>query len=160
MKGLSIARLKEVLAYDPETGLFVWLSGGRAGRQAGTVNADGYVQIKIDGRFFYAHRLALFYTKGTEPVNEVDHRNGARSDNRLLNLRDATRVFNSENVQRAHKDSRSGLLGVSWSAGKNRWYSRIRAKGRTVFLGYFKDPELAHAAYVAKKRSAHEGNLI
>jgi hypothetical protein len=160
VKQINSERLREVLSYDAETGVFTWLAGSRMGKPAGTKNADGYIQIKIDGRLFYGHRLAWLYVHGEWPLNEVDHRNCTKSDNRIDNLRDATRTVNSENVQAAHKDSRSGLLGVSWSKDKDLWYSRIRVKGSTRFLGYFNDPNAAHAAYITEKRAAHEGSML
>lgn len=157
---VTAARLREVLRYEPETGLFTWLRGHRTGATAGTVNVSGYVQIKVDGRLYYAHRLAWLYVYGIWPTNEVDHRNTRRSDNSLQNLRDASRTVNSENLQSAHSDGGSGLLGVSWSKEKSKWHARIRIKGRTKFLGYFESSESAGAAYVAAKRTFHEGNQL
>ncbi len=97
---LTAERLRELLTYDPETGHFRWVftKGCRAGGQiAGTVRRDGYLCIAVDGRKHKAHRLAWFYMHGRWPHPEIDHINRSKLDNRLCNLREATRVENNAN---------------------------------------------------------------
>ena len=92
---LTQARLKKLLSYNTDTGEFRWRvtrrGAARAGSVAGCVRHDGYVRIAIDGKRYLAHRLAWLYVHG-ELVPELDHANGVRSDNRLDNLRPATRI--------------------------------------------------------------------
>ncbi len=151
-------RLRELLDYDAETGRFVWRQANKrvkAGTVAGYVGNDGYVRIRASGTRFLAHRLVWFYVHGTWPAGEIDHINGDRSDNRIANLRDVSRLTNRQNMRRAQADNRSGLLGVSLT--NNRCKASIRSGGKNHHLGYFASPEAAHAAYVAAKRQTHEG---
>lgn len=153
---LTQERLKELLSYDPETGLFTRLVGrsgpnARAGDIAGCDNGKGYIRIYVDGKPYKAHRLAWFYMTG-EWVPEVDHENTIKSDNRWDNLRKATRGQNRGNT-RAYKNNTSGLKGVSFNKRTARWAAQIQKDGVKVGLGYYATAEDAHAAYViaAKK---------
>lgn len=99
-RNLSRERVDALLSYDPTTGLFRWKVGGRrrvAGGIAGTVRADGYTRISIDGVQYAAHRLAWFVTHGRWPCGIIDHDNRRRSDNRISNLRDVDHVGNANN---------------------------------------------------------------
>ena len=138
--------IKNQLSYDPVSGNFVWLvqknsRGGKIkpGSIAGT-NKDGYVQIKIDGKIYRAHRLAWFVSFGNFPDEEfeIDHINGIRSDNRLDNLRIVSRTQNNMNMS-ASKANKSGVRGVSWRKERGKWHSRIKVDGRVILLGDFVD---------------------
>lgn len=171
---VSAERLREVLRYDPETGVFTWKSRPAeqfasdkscktwntrfAGKQCGCIDSGcGYVLIRVDGERYFAHRLAWLFVSGAWPKNEVDHRNGTRSDNRWLNLRDVTPSVNRQN-RRAPSRSAAGALGVRINKKTGRFESRIRRPGGTTkHLGSFATVEAAHAAYVAAKRLMHEG---
>lgn len=149
--------LRARLAYDLKAGIFTWQakpSGTKdaarwnsryAGKPAGSPNRDGYINIKIDGRLHPAHRLAWLYVHGHWPVLEIDHRNGIRADNRLQNLREATRTEQMHNLRRPTTNT-SGFKGVSLYQGK-RWRAYIHLNGKPKHLGYFLTAELAHAAY-------------
>jgi hypothetical protein len=147
-------RLWELLNYDPDTGVFTWRaktsnsSRVRVGSVAGCVNALGYRVIHIGGRLQYAHRLAWLYMTGEWPSGEMDHINCARGDNRILNLRLATRSQNICNTRR-HARNASGLKGVHWQPRSRRWRAQITVGGRQRHLGYFDNPIDAHEAYVA-----------
>ena len=161
---LSHARLLELLRYEPETGNFIRLTeqggrGGRPGSIAGT-RKDGYVQISIDARVYRAHRLAWFYMNGVWPAGEIDHEDTNRSNNRWGNLRDVPQVVNAENKRRAQSNSKTGLLGASWSSRDRRFVARIKARGKHHSLGAFETAEQAHSAYVQAKRRLHEGCTI
>jgi hypothetical protein len=144
-------RLKELLSYDPETGVFTRLVGrsgpnARAGDVAGCNNGQGYVRIYVDGKPYKAHRLAWFYTHGVWP-SEMDHKNGNRSDNRIANLREVTRAENKANSS-AYKNNTSGYVGVSLHKKSGQWIAQIQKDGKKQGLGYFPTPEVARAAYV------------
>jgi hypothetical protein len=153
---LTAARLRELLHYDPDTGVFTWRVKRRgtasAGSIAGTVN-DGYVKIKVDGVRWGAHRLAWFWMTGSAPADEIDHQNGDHCDNRWSNLRQGTHADNMQNQITAQADNRTGLLGVR-RRGK-RFGAEINANGVKRWLGAFGTAEEAHAAYVATKRELH-----
>ena len=105
--------LKSVLSYDPETGIFTWkyrqgLIGKKISwntryseKQAGTIDPVGYLGIAIEYKRYYAHRLAWLYMTGELPKKYIDHLNGNKSDNRFLNLREATNSENQQNQKRA-----------------------------------------------------------
>lgn len=157
MGDLTQQRLKEVLHYNWETGVWTWIKkpSKRANRAvmgaiAGTMTAEGYISIQLDGAAYKAHRLAFLYMKGRWPAIDVDHKDMNRANNRWLNLREATRALNIANTKR-RSDNQSGFKGVRLQ--KNRWLARITIEGRRVFLGGFDTAELAHRAYceAAKK---------
>ncbi len=81
-----------------------------------------------------------------EWVDEVDHENTVRSDNRWDNLRAATRGQNRANCG-AYKNNTSGLKGVSFYKRTGKWKAQIQASGKKTFLGYFLTKEAAHQAY-------------
>jgi hypothetical protein len=154
---LTAERLRELLTYDPETGIFTWRCdrGGKArkGTRAGSVSDDGYARIGVDGKSYLAHRLAWLYTHGSWPAAEIDHRLGAKADNRIHELREATHAQNLQNQRRARSDSRSGLLGVSRRG--NRWRATIKHQGRYRHLGSFDAKEAAHEFYLLAKEMVH-----
>lgn len=161
---LTADRLRELLHYDPETGLFAnngTRHGVARGSPTGTLDAsNGYVKIGVCGRRYYAHRLAWFYVYGEWPENDIDHLNGVRSDNRIANLRAATRALNMQNLRRANENSSSGLLGVERIGNRGFWCARIGVFGKRVYLGCFNNPEDAHQAYLEAKRRLHPGCTI
>ena len=145
---ISHKRLLELLEYQPETGEFRWCvyraPHVRRGDVAGYIQ-HGYRCIKLDGEEYKAHRLAWFYVHGMWPNGEIDHKNMAKADNRLSNLREApTRELHHGN-RRVRRDSRVGVKGVRHQSG--RWQARI-GNGGCVILGTFDTPEEAHAAYL------------
>jgi hypothetical protein len=161
---LTQARLKEVLSYNPATGIFIWLASRsrrvKNGAVAGCTRKDGYVLVYVDGKLHYAHRLAWLYVTGAWPTVLIDHRDLDPSNNAWSNLREATYGENFQNKRKAQANSTSGLIGAHWAANDNKWFSRITVDGKTTALGRFDTPEEAHAAYVAAKRKLHPfGNL-
>jgi hypothetical protein len=155
---LSCERLKELLTYAPDSGLFHWrFTRGPvvAGAVAGTIDKSGYVQIRIDGRFFRAHRLAWLYIHDSWPSLHIDHIDGDKSNNKIANLRNVCHQINQQNQSRAHKKSATGLMGVSRNG--NRWMARIKLNGKTTYISNHETPEEAHEAYKASKRVLHPG---
>lgn len=160
---LTQARLKEVLHYDARTGVFVWRQpAGRwgripAGTVAGNISHPG-ICIRIDGKLYLAHRLVWLYVFGRWPDDQIDHRDLDRTNNALLNLREANNSQNQGN-QPLDKTNKSGYKGVSWSKSCNKWLANISIDNKSKYLGLFDTPEDAHAAYVAAA-SAHFGNFM
>lgn len=155
---ISQARLKEVLLYDPATGEFRWRvrMGCRAleGARAGTVKEDGYRILFIERKRYAEHRLAWFYVHGFWPAADIDHANGVRADNRIGNLREATRAQNAANSP-ARTPGVVGLRGVSRVSSSGSFQSRIAANGKQHYLGAFSDPVEAHAAYCKAAKRLH-----
>lgn len=160
---LTAQRLKELLDYEPETGVFSWKvsrRGVRPGR-TGNVRPDGYIRIGIDGVSYLAHRLAWLYMTGAWPSIDVDHFDGNPSNNRFSNLRDVSQQTNLQNFRTATRRNRSSsLLGVSYHARDELWRARIHIDGKERNIGYYKTSEEAHAAYLEAKRKWHEGCTI
>ena len=151
---ITAKRLKELFSYDPETGLFtrrVYVSpNAQVGYVvAGCITKNGYRTIRVDGKAYYAHRLAWLYAYGKFPKigMDLDHINCNKSDNRLINLRMATRVENSRNRDKpAHNTS--GHRGVSYYKSRNRWVASITINGKHKNLGYFGTKEAAIVARI------------
>ncbi len=156
---ITVSRLREMLDYDPMTGVFTWRvrrnQNVPAGCVAGSYQTSGYLQIRIDRVKQEAHCLAWLYMTGEWPQHELDHINRIKDDNRWGNLRASTRSLNLLNQTAAMSNNSVGFLGVS-RRGK-RYIARLKVRGRSTFLGLFDQPETAHAAYVEAKRQALEG---
>lgn len=153
---LTAQRLREVLDYNPKTGVFTCRLAWRdlpAGRTTGTLDNHGYLVIRLDGVLHKAHRLAWLHVHGSHPANEIDHINRVRSDNRLVNLRIADPTLNSHNRGMTTRN-KSGFLGTS--KARRQWRAQICVRGKTFELGYFKTPQEAEAAYLSAKRELHE----
>lgn len=144
----TIERLKEVLDYNPETGEFSWLVGGKGikpGSRPGYLDrSTGYFKLMIDKRNHYAHRLAWLLVHGVIPAGQIDHINGCRTDNRISNLRIATHAENCRNHQKRPMNT-TGFKGVVRHQGRFR--AQIKSEGKCFHLGSFDTPEGAHAAY-------------
>lgn len=161
---LTAERLREILDYDPETGVFTWIRESvssynrRAGLRAGSKGNEGYRSIFIDRQFHYSeHRLAWLYMFGAFPPECIDHINGIRDDNRIGNLRLSTKAENGQN-RAARKTSTSGLVGVSQIKGKAVWEAYIRVNRVKIHLGLFPTKEDAGFAYAAAKAQYHPFN--
>lgn len=159
---ITQGRLREVLEYDSLTGLFIWIkrTGSRStpGRIAGNADTSGHIQIMIDKKLFFAHRLAFLYMNGALPPDDrcVDHINGNPKDNRWDNLRIVTQFINQQNRHKPRKGAKSNLIGANWREDRKCWRSEIRINGQRINLGRFETAELAHEAYM-KARSQFSG---
>lgn len=137
----SIERVRELFCYDPESGIITWAKrrfGVKFGSEAGTEH-KGYKRVKVDSKLILVHRVAWAIHYGKWPVGDLDHINRDRSDNRIVNLREATRSVNM--INRDYPKGKSGVTGVSWH--KRGWQAAIRINGRSVYLGIFKTVEEA-----------------
>lgn len=145
---LTQGRLREVLEYFPDSGLFLWRSPTKfhprmLHKTAGGISS-GYVMIKIDGRKYKAHRLAWLYVSGEWPSSDIDHINGCPLDNRIINLRLASNAQNQANKCRAHgKELPKGVRRLP----SGRFQSRIKVDGEAIHLGTYRSQEEAALAY-------------
>lgn len=150
--------VRELLDYNPETGVFVWKPRGRhrfsadidfnrwnsrnAGSRAGgvTCNTKGYTsrRIKIFSSTQKEHRLAWMWMTGEYPPEQVDHRNRDATDNRWHNLRASTNSENAKNMSMSGNNT-SGVSGVFWIKSKRRWCAKVCCDGVLTVLGSFRD---------------------
>lgn len=160
---LTAERLREVLRYDPEMGIFVWLDHPQltpqrraryVGKRAGSKSGNDYRYIGVDGQIYCEHRLAWLYVTDEWPKDQVDHINCVRGDNRFSNLREAT---NGENMQNTgmKKNNTSGFKGVAWDARNKKFMAQIGMNGKLVWLGRFDDPRDAAEVYNAAAGKLH-----
>jgi HNH endonuclease len=159
---LTQTRLKEILDYNPETGIFtrrLKQTGVKQGKISGSLTKEGYLVTSIDSKLYSCHRLAWFYMIGTWPIGQIDHKNGNKSDNRINNLRDVSKQQNVENQRKAHKTNKSTKILGTWKNGK-KFAARISHNNTKLYLGTFLTVEEACAAYVAAKRLLHIGCTI
>lgn len=156
-------RLKELVSYDPDTGVFVWLKdngkNAKQGSTAGRINFYGYSVICIDGQTYLAHRLAWMYCFGNFPEMNIDHLNGDRNDNRVSNLRDVSQDVNCQNHRKQNGD-KPVMIGVSFDKATKKFKSQIMHKGKNLHLGRFRTEAEAHDAYISAKRKFHAGCTI
>ena len=143
--------LKELLNYDPQSGIFTWVVSPRnnvpLGSIAGSIDKKGYIRILCKKQTYLAHRLAWFYVYGKWPTKELDHINKNPSDNRIENLRDVTRKQNMEN-KKLYKTNKSGHSGVTWHSRDKKWNVRIGHYGKRISIGYFDNLEDAIKARI------------
>jgi hypothetical protein len=104
---VSIERLRELLSYDPNTGALRWKA--RRHRRKVKRESAQYVRIQIEGRLYQAHRVAFAIHYGRWPLPEVDHADRDQSNNRIRNLREATRSQNAANVARSSRPTQLQL---------------------------------------------------
>lgn len=151
---LTQTRLRDLVTYDPETGVMRWRIPRRRARPGdiiGTRNEQGYLRVEINGRCYRVHRLIWLYVYGEWPPNEIDHINHVRDDNRLINLRLASPSQNQANKGPTQRNT-SGYKGVSWHSQCKKWNAYITVRGRRKSLGLYPDKEQASAAYKAAAR--------
>ena len=135
---LSYKKLKELLHYDSNTGIFTRIKamrGVRIGDEAGHKKENGYVYIYVNGKSYLAHRLAWFYMTGEWP-EQIDHLNHIRDDNRWINFRETTGTENQRNST-LYKNNKSGTTGVYWYEPSEKWATYIKANGKKNHIGYF-----------------------
>ena len=138
--------LKELVFYDAETGVFKRL---KTNKNIGHKKSNGYIGVILGKEYYLAHRLAWLYVYGNFPEMDLDHINRVRSDNRLSNLRLATRTMNQQN-RSLQKNNDSGVAGVVFNKQCKTWNARIKANNKLHHLGSFKNFE---DAVIARKNA-------
>ncbi len=159
---LTSARLKELLHYDPDTGVFTWLPTVRhcyKGKVAGTIlklknTLTSYIHIKVDGRLYLAHRLAFLYVHGRFPDGPLDHRGCDGLDNRIDNLRECSHGQNIQNIG-CRKDNTSGVKGVALHGKSGKWVAYVNHCSKRYYLGLFKTIAEAEEVVRAKRSQLH-----
>jgi len=154
---LTATELRDLLHYDPNTGLFTWTRTLRTGFKGNGIRcrqgaiagktSDRYSKICVGGGRYYAHRLAFLYMTGEWPNGIVDHIDGNGMNNAWSNLRKASSSQNVANGKLA-KNNRSGFKGVYRHKQTGNYVALIHAGGQKYHLGCFPTPEEAHAAYM------------
>lgn len=153
---LTQARLKELLHYEPSTGVFTWLvnrtNGVKAGDRPG-FDVNGYRGVFIDNVMYKLHRLAFLYMEGAFPVAYVDHMNCDKADNRWTNLREATNSQNQHNRGKIY--SSTGCKNVTFVPQRNKYQVGIRVNKKSIFFGYFDDLEFADLVATEAREKYH-----
>lgn len=153
-KPLTQALLKSTHHYNPETGIFTRTLKSGVVKVVGYYNSRGYIQITINGSKYLAHRLAWLYMASEWPEDCIDHINGIKDDNRISNLREATKSENLRN-RGAQKNNKSGFKGVYRHKSNQKWASQITINGKQKTIGYFDNPEDAYQAYCKATEELH-----
>lgn len=159
MNSLDVRYLRKILSYDPVSGKIHWkvredreLSWNRknAGREAGAKKSNGYLELKINGTNYKAHRVAWALHFGEFPKMFLDHKDRNRSNNSIENLREATPSQNATNI---HRTDGKYPRGVSKVGAK--FFSQIQYRGKREYLGIFKTLEEASEAYLTRAKVLH-----
>jgi len=144
---ISQKQLKSLFYYSPTTGQFIRLlskNGLGIGRLSGAVHKSGcntYLRISIDGKLYYAHRLAWLYMYGSLPIEQIDHKDHNGLNNRILNLRAVSNSDNCKNMK--HRANNTGVMGVYWSARDNQYQMWITVNYKRKYLGSTKSLDKA-----------------
>lgn len=159
---MTVEQMRDLVSYDRATGKLIWkvrlpYSRAQAGSVVGTVSMHGYREFRAYNKMYKAHRVAWALENGVWPENDIDHINGDRTDNRIENLRPATRQQNTRN-RKISARNKSGFKGVSWNAHSKKWMAFFSLDGKRKFLGRFDVPEDAHAVY-RDAVNAHYGDF-
>lgn len=139
---LTQEKLQELLHYCPDTGIFM---RKHRKQKAGTLETTGYIRIKVGDKLYRAHRLAWLYVHGRFPVDQIDHINQIKDDNRISNLREATNAQNQRNISNYPRNT-SGVIGVNWHKKTKKWYARLGIDNKRISVGYFDSIEDASIA--------------
>ena len=151
---------KELFDYDPDTGLLTWkvrpgaCSKVKIGDVAGSPHKDGYIRVTYKRKMYMGHRLAWLLTTKAWPLNQIDHINGIPDDNRLRNLREATR---GENDQNRKSYSNTGVSGVHFTK-KGYYRAGLMVNGKYILNTDFKTFDEAVAAVTEAKKKYHTFN--
>lgn len=146
-------RIIDQISYDPASGELTWLvnkrgGGAKVGRIVTRMNNYGYIVLTVSGRHLVGSRVAWFIHHGKWPDGEVDHCNGVRTDNRIVNLRDVTVTQNRQNcIGQPTKRKFSRFKGVGYDKRPRKWVARIVVNKKSIHLGSFDTEDQAAKAY-------------
>lgn len=147
---LSLDRLKEILDYNPLTGIFIWKISTsnriKVGQIAGSLRQNGYYYIGINGKSYKSCRLAWVYVKGYWPKLQIDHCDKIKTNDKIDNLREASSLNQGAN-QYKRPNNISGYKGVTWHKNSKKWKAQIKRNRINKHLGLFVTKEEAYEAY-------------
>lgn len=142
MERITQDKLKELLHYNPDTGIFTWLvsklPNATIGGVAGHKSKDGYIYITVDSICYCGHRLAWLYEHGYFPENGIDHKDRIKHHNWISNIREASQQCNMRNTD-VRKDNTSGVVGVCWHKASRKWVAQTTINGIHKYLGCYDD---------------------
>ena len=154
--------VKEYFDYCGKTGMLYakkrQSNNAVLGKASGWQQPNGYWRMSIKGKSYQAHRLVWLYHNGKMPLNDIDHINGVKNDNRIENLRDISHKLNTQNRNRAARNNKLGIMGVTLKSGK--YVASIWVNGKSKRLGAFDDLELAEFVYQEAKHLYHQGSVV
>jgi len=130
---------KRKYRYCPNSGLFFWkisTSNVKAGQIAGGFSL-GYIRLYVNKRLVMAHRLAWAFVYGEFPKNQIDHIDGNRANNKIVNLRDVTQEVNLQNQTRAHNQNKLALQNIRKRKDNNKYQVRINKEKRQFYVGEY-----------------------
>lgn len=162
MSSLTQKKLRKLLSYNPFSGELTWRKtlGSRAMENqlvSGSLSGEGYRRLRVLGELHQAHRLIWLHVYGRWPTGDIDHINRNRSDNRLSNLREASRTENMLNTGCSPKNT-SGYKGVTYHKRSGKFMAQASLSGKNHYLGLHKTPEEASASYQCFAKANH-GNF-
>lgn len=160
---LTSAYVREHFVYNEKTGELtrrktvekcgLWV----AGSVVGTKDKDGYSITHFSGRQWKVHHLVWIYHYGYKPVM-IDHINRNKSDNRIENLREATKSLNAYNTG-LQINNTSGCKGVSWNERLKKWHAYIGSKKTRKHIGFFTTLQEAENARFNKEKEMGIGGI-
>ena len=136
---LTQERVRDLFDYreDGQLTWRLWMSNRvKEGEAAGHRHSDGYIRVIHGGSSYKAHRLVWLWHHGYIPEHGLDHIDRDRSNNRIENLREVSRICNMRNTPNP-KNNTSGVKGVSWPSREKKWAVQIRENNRNHHIGYF-----------------------
>lgn len=154
---LTLERLKEVLSYNAETGIFIWIKcigNSFIDSVAGHYDGDGYLRIQIDGKIYRPHRLAWLYIYGYWPKTQIDHKDTNKTNNKISNLREANGSQQKFNTK-AFKNNKLGVKGIR-QLPTGQYEARITSQTKGLYsIGKFNTLEEAKIAYATEAQNVH-----
>lgn len=147
---ITADELRSAFSYDPDTGDLCWrvrpANNVKIGVPIRAKNTSGYYHVGFRRRVYVVHRLIWLMTYDEWPELEIDHINCIKTDNRLENLRLATK---GQNLTNTHKTGQrtSQYKGVCWKKSNNCWTAQISHNGKCHWLGHFQNEHDAYLAY-------------
>jgi hypothetical protein len=144
-----LAKVRDVFSYDSKLGVLIWKKSKgavKSGVKAGTLHQKGYIAIILDGKRYLSHRLIWLYVYGELPDCEIDHINKIKNDNRIENLRLATKYENLKNTT-IRKDNSTGFKGVHFSNCYKKYRAEATLNNKRHYLGSFMTAADASEAY-------------
>ena len=155
---ITVERLRELLNYDSQTGVFTWYvrrKGVLPSRVAGSIKTNGYMHIVIDGRAYRAHRLAWLHFYGKWPTKDLDHKDECKTNNRISNLREVSESANGQNVTAPTSKNKTGVRGVHWVPERRRFLAQLMLDGKHCYRKYFKTLDEAKEGILQAKKKYH-----